>query len=177
MDNKERNNRDNRDSRNSRDSRDSREYRDNRENRNKSEGGKEDPNRNANLSHKRPFIKREDRPETDRPRKFGATDFNDRKVFRKQDEGVKPWETDSEDLKDFEKEIGQEKGRAAKFKEENKKKFSKDESEESFEDDVPFNVKPVKKSSKVNIRPDKYFDDDDLDDTIGGYQKIKKTKK
>lgn len=150
-----------------------------RNKRDKSNGGREESRRSSNFSEKRPFKNdANDRNQgVERPRKFGATDFNDKKVWKKQDEGKKLWETEPEDLKDFEKEIIQEKGRAAKFKEENKKKFSKEDNEELFEDDVPFNVKPVKKSSKVNIRPNNFFDDDDLDEGIGGYQKIKKTKK
>lgn len=150
-----------------------------RNNRDKPNDEREDSRRSSNFSQKRPFKNdyRGGDQGSERPRKFGANDFNDKKIWKKQDDGRKPWEAEGEDLKDFEKEIAQEKGRAAKFKEDNKKKFSKEDNDDLFEDDVPFNVKPVKKSSKVNIRPNEFFDDDDLDEGIGGYQKIKKTKK
>lgn len=149
----------------------------NRNNKDKSYNRRDDLKSNSN--YKRPFNKdrKDENQSSQRPARFGTSDANEKKVWKKPEAGTKHWENDPEDIKDFEKELGQEEGRAAKFKEENKKKFNKAKGTgNSFEDDVPFNVKPVKKSSKPNIRVPKSLDDFD-DDEVAGYEKFKKNRK
>ena len=133
----------------------------------------------GNSSYKRPFNKdRKDEGQAPRrPQRFGSLDSSEKKVWKKPEPGSKPWENDPEETKEFAKEIVQEEGRAAKFKEENKKKFTKGKNPgEVSEDDVPFNVKPVKKNSKPNFRVPKSLDDFD-DDEVAGYEKFKKGRK
>ncbi len=146
-------------------------------NRDKSYNRRDDLKSNSN--YKRPFNKdrKEEGPSSPKTPRFGAQDANEKKVWKKPDFAAKPWESDPEEIKDFTKDLGQEEGRAAKFKEENKKKFTKGKEPDFLsEDDVPFNVKPVKKSSKPNFRVPKSLDDFD-DDEVAGYEKFKKSRK
>lgn len=133
----------------------------------------------GNSNYKRPFNKdrKDERQAPQRPQRFGSQDASEKKVWKKPEAASKPWENDSEEDKDFTRDLGQDEGRAAKFKEENKKKFNKGKDPgEVSEDDVPFNVKPVKKNSKPNFRVPKSLDDFD-DDEVAGYEKFKKGRK
>lgn len=149
----------------------------NRHNSDKSYNRRDDLKSNSN--YKRPFNgeRKEGGTSSPKPPRFGAQEINEKKVWKKPETGAKSWETDPEDVKEFARDLGQEEGRAAKFKEENKKKFNKGKGVAQFsEDDVPFNVKPVKKNSKPNFRVAKSLDDFD-DDEIAGYEKFKKGRK